>query len=47
MDNNRIKTINNKKPYYSQDIIYYININKPQNIYIYKKKIKKAQNSIK
>ena len=24
MDNNRIKTINNKKPYYYQDIIYYI-----------------------
>ena len=24
MDNNRIKTVNNKKPYYYQDIIYYI-----------------------
>ena len=24
MDNNRIKTINTKKPYYYQDMIYYI-----------------------
>ena len=32
MDNNRIETVNNKKPYYYQDIIYYIkNENKEEN----------------